>query len=192
VGLSGRAPAAAVVLASLAAPPDPALDVALGAVAVAALRRELAARARRWAAAAAPAVAFEATSPGAALAALAGHEGPVLLVAPDVPGLDGRLAASALADLAGGAAMTFGPSMDGSPYLLGLPRADDGLQEAFDGGFDAAAARARKDGSELAMLRSERRLVTPADARALAADPRAPLELSLLLSAGFPVRSRAR
>jgi hypothetical protein len=34
--------------------------------------------------------------------------------------------------------------------------------------------------------------VTPADARALAADPQAPLELSLLLSVGFPVRSRAR
>jgi len=191
VGLSGPAPAA-VVLAGLAAPADPALDLALGTVAVAALRRELAARARRWAAAAAPGIAFEATTAEAALAALTGHEGPVLLVAPDVPGLDGRLAAAALADLAGGAAMTFGPSMDGSFYLLGLPRADDAMVEALAGGFDAAAARAREDGSELAMLRSERRLVSPADARALAADPRAPLELSVLLTAGFPVRSRAR
>ncbi len=190
MGLTG--PPAAVVLASLAAPADPALEDALGAVAVAALRRELTRRACRWAAAAAPGMAFEATTPGAAHAALAGHEGPVLLVAPDVPGLDERLAAAALADLAGGAAMTFAPSMDGSFFLVGLPRADHGLVEAIEGGFDAAAARARQDGSELAMLRSERRLVSPADARALAADPRAPLELSVLLSVGFPVRSRAR
>jgi hypothetical protein len=66
------------------------------------------------------------------------------------------------------------------------------MVEAVEGGFDAATARARTEGSELAMLRSERRLVSPADARALAADPRAPLELSVLLSAGMPVRSRAR
>jgi len=189
VGLTG--PPAAVVLASLAAPEDPALDELLGAVAVAALRRELARRARRWAAAAAPAVAFEATTAGAALAALAGHEGPVLLVAPDVPGLDARLAEAALADLAGGAAMTFGPSMDGSFFLVGMPGAGD-VADVLAGGFEAASARARREGSELAMLRSERRLVSPADARALAADPRAPLELSLLLSAGMPVRSRAR
>ena len=183
---------AAVVLASLAAPADPALDDLLGAVAAAALRRELARRARRWAAAAAPGQAFEATTPDAALAALAGHPGPVLLVAPDVPGLDLRLAEAALADLAQGAAMTFAPTTDGSPFLVGLQRADASLVAAVEGGFDSAAARAREDRSELAMLRSERRLVTPADARALAADPQAPLELSLLLSVGFPVRSRAR
>jgi hypothetical protein len=190
VGLSG-APAA-VVLGSLAAPEDPALDDLLGTVAVAALRRELVRRACRWAATVAPGLAFEATTPGAALAALAEHEGPVLLVAPDVPALDARLAEAALADLAGGAAMTFGPATDGSFFLVGLPRADDAMVEAVEGGFDAATARARAEGSELAMLRSERRLVSPADARALAADPRAPLELSVLLSAGLPVRSRAR
>jgi hypothetical protein len=183
---------AAVVLASLAAPEDPALADVLGAVAAGALRRELAGRARRWAAAVAPGAAFEATTPGAALAALTGHDGPVLLVAPDVPGLDARLAEAALADLAGGAAMTFGPTTDGSFFLVGLPRADPALVEAVEGGFDAATARARADATELAMLRSERRLVSPADARALAADPRTPLELSLLLSAGLPVRSRAR
>lgn len=190
MGLSG-APAA-IVLASLAAPADPALDEALGAVVAAALRRELARRARSWAASVAPGLAFEASSAHAALAALAAHDGPVLLVAPDVPGLDERLAQAALGDLAGGAAMTFAPSMDGSFFLVGVPRADDALVEAIEGGFDAAAARSRAAGSELAMLRSERRLVSPADARALAADPRAPLELSLLLSVGFPVRARAR
>ncbi len=190
MGLSG--PPAAVVLASLAAPEDPALEELLGAVVVAALRRELVRRACRWAAAIAPGLAFEATTPGAALAALVEHDGPVLLVAPDVPALDARLAEAAFADLAGGAAMTFGPATDGSFFLVGLPRADEALVEAVEGGFEAAMARARADGSELAMLRSERRLVSPADARALAADPRAPLELSVLLSSGMPVRSRAR
>jgi hypothetical protein len=88
--------------------------------------------------------------------------------------------------------MTFAPTTDGSPFLVGLQRADASLVAAVEGGFDSAAARAREDRSELAMLRSERRLVSPADARALAADPRAPLELSLLLSAGLAVRARAR
>jgi hypothetical protein len=76
---------AAVVLASLAAPADPALDDLLGAVAAAALRRELARRARRWAAAAAPGQAFEATTPDAALAALAGHPGPSCSSRPTCP-----------------------------------------------------------------------------------------------------------
>ncbi len=190
MGLSGSL--AVVLVGELAAPADPGLDDLLGAGGAQRLRRELVARSRRWAAAVAPGAAFEATTPGAALAALAGHDGPVLLVAPDVPGLDARLDEAALADLAGGAAMSFGPTTDGSFFLVGLPRADDALVEAIEGGFDAAAARARADGSELAMLRSERRLVSPADARALAADPRAPLELSVLLSSGMPVRSRAR
>ena len=70
-----------MIVGSLAAPHDPGLDELLGSDGARALRAELAARARRWAADVAPGRAFEATTLGAAEAALAGHGGPVLLAA---------------------------------------------------------------------------------------------------------------
>ena len=65
------APLAAVVLDTLAAPRDPELDRVVGPGAAQRLRLELRGVARRWAALAAPDRAFEATTPGAALMALA-------------------------------------------------------------------------------------------------------------------------
>lgn len=183
---------AVVVLSTLGAPVDPALDELLGDVAANALRRELARRARSWAAEVAGpgGLAFEANSAGAALAALEGHEGPVLLVSPDVPGLDAQLAAAALEDLAEGAIVSFAPATDAHPYLIAMPSLDAELVGLAGGSrqamFDAIAAR----GGSAGMLRSERRLVSPGDARAFAADPATPLEIGILLAAGLDVRAR--
>ena len=68
VGLTAEP--AAVVLDTLAAPLDPDFDTAVGLGAAPRLRRELRAIALRWAAAIAPDRAFEANSPGAAMAAV--------------------------------------------------------------------------------------------------------------------------
>ncbi len=172
---------AAVICAELGAGADPELDRLLGALTAGIVRDELARRARRWAAAVAPGAASEATGLEAAGAALHGHEGPVLLAAPDVPGLDLGLAAAALADLAAGVRAVVAPTWDGATYLVGLPDASPASLALAGLGFEALVAAA--DG-EVGMLRAERRLVGPADARAVAADPLTPLELGLPLAAG--------
>jgi hypothetical protein len=162
------------VLAALGAPHDPALDprlrVAVRAIAVAWTQRT-----------ASPGLAFEAdadpTGP------LGGHDGPVLLVAPDVPRLDDELAAAALADLAAGCALSFAPATDSNPYLLAFPAPRPellALITAPDRRRDVIFAEATKLG-EVGLLRSERRVVTPADARALALDPLVPAELRALV-----------
>jgi hypothetical protein len=167
------------VLGSLAAAPDPELDRLLGAEGAAQLRAELAARARRWAAAAAPGRAFEATSLAAAEAALHDHDGPVLLVAPDVPALDERLVAAALEDLAAGCDVVFGVAHDALPYILAVPRLDHELLALAEGSYrdGVLTAFAQRD-VVLGMLRHERRLASAADARALAIDPAAPPDLA--------------
>ncbi len=171
-------------MAALAAAPDPGLDELLGAAGARALRAAMAARARRWAAAVAPDRAFEATTMGAAAAALHGHDGPVLLAAPDVPGLDAALARAALDDLIAGCDVVLGAAHDARPYLVALPRVDEALMELaarrFEGGLLGAMAEQRLS---LGMLRAERRLVSAADVRALALDPVAPGDLRALLGA---------
>lgn len=181
-----------MVLALFGEPHDPTLDPGL--------RRAVAQIATRWAVrhaasgralvsdrvASAPdgAVTFAEPAPAevaAALgAALAAHAGPVLLVAADVPRLDDELAAAALADLAAGCAMSFAPATDARPFLLALAEASP-ASLALVGGRDrrreAVFAEAMKLGGEVGLLRSERRVVTPADARALALDPLVPADL---------------
>jgi hypothetical protein len=173
---------AAVIVGSLAAPEDPALDELLGADGARALRAELAARARRWASEVAPGHCFEATTLGAAEAALHGHNGPVLLAAPDVPALDHRLARAALDDLAAGCDIVLGAAHDARPYILAVARPDPELlalvERSLDGGVLGAFA---EDGVTLGMLRHERRLASAGDARALAIDPLAPADLAALV-----------
>jgi hypothetical protein len=177
---------AAVVVAALAAPPDAELDALLGAGLAGRLRAELAARARRWADAAAPGRAFEATSVAAAGAALHGHEGPALLAAPDVPGLDAALAAAALDDLARGVDVALGVAHDARPYLIAVPHVDQDLLEGVSGRFGGGPLAAFAErGLELGALRSERRLATEADARALALDPPAPPGFAALVPGGL-------
>jgi hypothetical protein len=171
-----------VIVSALGAPLDPGLDELLGADGAREVRAALAARARRWAAAVAPDRAFEATTLGAAEAALAGHQGPVLLAAPDVPALDPALARTALEDLAAGCDIALGAAHDARPYILAVPRPDPGLmalvERSLDGGVLGAFA---ERGVTLGMLRHERRLASAADARALAIDPLAPADLAALV-----------
>jgi glycosyltransferase A (GT-A) superfamily protein (DUF2064 family) len=146
------------------------------------LRLELAARARRWAAAAAPGHAFEATTLAAARAALHGHGGPVLLAAPDVPGLDARVAAAALEDLASGVDLVVGVTHDARPYLIAVPDIDSELAERVEGSFGGGVlAEFAERGVTLGMVRHERRLASAADAQALAIDPLAPPDLARVL-----------
>jgi hypothetical protein len=171
-----------VVVAALAAPPDPQLDRLLGAEGARQLREVLAARARRWAAAAAPGHAFEASTLAAARAALHGHVGPVLLAAPDVPGLDARAAAAALDDLAVGCDVVVGVTHDARPYLIAIPDVDSELAELVEGSFGGGVLTAFAErGLSLGMVRHERRLASAADAWALAIDPIAPPDLVALV-----------
>jgi hypothetical protein len=173
---------AAVIVGSLAAPQDPALDELLGADGARALRDELAARARRWAAEVAPGRGFEATTLGAAQAALHGHDGPVLLAAPDVPALDQRLARAALDDLAAGCDVVLGPAHDARPYILAVARPDPDLLGLVERSLDGGILGAFAEGAiTLGMLRHERRLASAGDARALAIDPLAPADLAALV-----------
>ncbi len=192
-GGGGRSSLAVVVLSTLAGQADDTLGELLGPVAAAALRRELVRRAHRWAAAAAgpggPG-AFEANSADAALAALGDHDGPVVFVAPDVPGLDAALADAVRGDLADGVGVTFAPTYDASPYLVATPSVDRELLALAGRPREELFAAVGARGVAVGMLRSERRLATADDARAVAADPRTPLELGVLLAAGLDVRAR--
>jgi hypothetical protein len=140
------------------------------------------ARARRWAAAVAPGHAYEATSLGAAAAAVHGHEGPLLLAAPDVPALDVEVARVALEDLAEGCDVVVGLAHDALPYLVALPRPDDALAELAAAGFAGGILPVFADrGVTLGMLPHHRRLSSADDARAYAVDPLTPRDLAELL-----------
>ncbi len=166
-----------VVLDSLAAPYDPGLDAAVGPGAAQRLRRELRAIARRWAASVAPDRSFEATSADAALLALDGHGGPVLLVAPDVPWLADVHASAALGDLRDGVGVVVGSGHDARPFIVGLAAPDPALVSLAHGPLEQIFAHVRERDLAISMLRHERRLTTASDARALALDPLAPAAL---------------
>jgi hypothetical protein len=130
----------------------------------------------------APGHAYEATSLAAAAAAVHGHAGPILLAAPDVPGLDEAIARIALDDIAAGCDMVLGVTHDALPYLLALPRPDDDLIELAAAGFAGGVLQAFGErGLTLGMLAHHRRLATAADARAFALDPLTPPALAALL-----------
>jgi hypothetical protein len=168
---------------ALAAPHDPGLAALVGATDAARVAEALRARARRWAAAVAPDRAYEATSLHAAAAAVHGHDGPLLLAAPDVPALDVAVARTALDDLAAGCDVVVGVAHDALPYLVGLPRPDDDLLELAAAGFSGGILPAFGErGLTLGMLAHHRRLATAADARAFALDPLTPPDLAELLA----------
>jgi hypothetical protein len=186
-GTDERAGPAAVIVGALRAPADPELEALLGADGVGELRGALAARARCWAAAVAPGRAFEATTLTAAQAALDEHRGPVLLAAPDVPGLDAAVARAALDDLASGCDVAVGVTHDALPYVIAAPSVDSELLELVGASFrDGVLTAFAERGLTLGMLRHERRLASAADARALAIDPLAPADLAALLRERLP------
>jgi hypothetical protein len=174
--ISASTEPAALVVASLAAPADDSLGPRADAI-----RSFLSARALAWAATHAPALHAAVADAAAAVDALDGHAGPVLLVAPDVPGLDDRLARAALADLAHGAGLAMAPATDGRPFLVALASPSPELVGAAAAGLPDRQAAAELIGGEFGLLRSERRLVSAGDARAFAADPLTPPELAALL-----------
>jgi hypothetical protein len=87
--------------------------------------------------------------------------------------------------------VTLGSSHDGTPYVVGLHSADDELIAVAGRSFEDVVALVTARGGALGMLRSERRLSSPADAAALAVDPLAPPELAREL-APLARRLRAR
>ena len=107
----------------------------------------------------------------------------MLLVSPDVPRLDDELAAAALGDIAAGCVLSFAPATDAKPFLLAFADTRPevlALLTTEDRRREAVFGEAMKLGGELGLLRSERRVVTPADARALALDPLVPEPLRSL------------
>jgi uncharacterized protein len=117
----------------------------------------------------------------------AGH-GPLLVAGTAVPRLGAGHAAAALADLTEGCDATFGPSLHGGFYLAGLAAPHDEIfavaTEAWAGSqlLTAVIARAHELGLELGLLRYERELSEPLDARALLADPLAPRDVVAALA----------
>ena len=167
---------------ALAAAPDPEIPVLLGDEGATRLASALRARARVWAAAVAPGHAYEATSLDAAAVAVHGHDGPLLLAAPDVPALDVAVARVALDDLAAGCDIVLGVAHDALPYLVAMPRPDDELIALAAPGFTGGVLQTFGDrGLTLGMLAHHRRLVTAGDARAFALDPLTPPDLAALL-----------
>src|SRR3954463_1428180 len=99
--------------------------------------------------------------------------GPVVVVGTDMPTLGPFHATSVMSDLSAGVDVVFGPAHDGGYYLVALrePRADVFAlpPEAWGGPEVLGLSLARAGAAELevGLLRGERDLDTPGDARAL-------------------------
>ncbi|WP_027007935.1 hypothetical protein [Conexibacter woesei] len=115
------------------------------------------------------------------VAALAG-DGPVVLVAPDVPALGAAHRDAIRADLAAGVLLSSAATGDGTPFLMALSTADPELLALIGVPFNDLVAAAMARGGELGMLRAERRLASIGDGHALLADPLTPPELRALLA----------
>jgi glycosyltransferase A (GT-A) superfamily protein (DUF2064 family) len=113
--------------------------------------------------------------------------GPVLVVGPDLPGLSAAHAAGALGDMAAGCDVSVGPGTGGGGvYLLGvrthLPEPALAGDAPEEGPLAAMLGAAAAGDLSVGLLRSERELHTPDDARALLADPLTPAEVRAALA----------
>jgi uncharacterized protein len=123
------------------------------------------------------------------------HDGPLLIVWPDLPRLRPDHGAAALDDLSAGCDVSLGPVIDGGLYLVAMSRPLSqlfGLPEQAWRSPDAMTiglAAAREAGLEVGILRSERALHRPADIRAALADPLLVDRIERIL--GGPVRDGA-
>ncbi len=106
--------------------------------------------------------------------------GPVFIVWPDLARLTAAHAEAARADLASGADLVLGPVFDGGYYLIALARPLPALFSLPEqvwrvpDSTDQVVAAAGRAGLEVGVLRGERALHRPADARAVLADPLLP------------------
>jgi hypothetical protein len=114
--------------------------------------------------------------------AVAGHDGPALLVAPDVPALSAVHLAAIRDDLADGVLLSSAATGDGTPFLIALSRPAPELLALVGAPFNDILATAARLGGTLGMLRAERRLSSIGDAHALQADPLTPPDLRALLT----------
>jgi glycosyltransferase A (GT-A) superfamily protein (DUF2064 family) len=196
-----------------------ALEPLLGAEGASALQTALIVEAARWAHEVAPGAVHVAHDPpdaGPALRALTGpgvtvfpqngegiagrladaaarvfghHEGPLLIVWPDLPCLRRGHAVAALEDLGTGCQLVLGPAIDGGLYLIGIAKPLPNLfgmpEQAWRGPdvMTLAVAAASDAGLEVGILRAERALHRPADVRAALADPLLPEHLRSILGA---------
>jgi glycosyltransferase A (GT-A) superfamily protein (DUF2064 family) len=115
------------------------------------------------------------------------REGPLLIAWPDLPRFRPEFAGGALEDLKEGCDLVLGPVIDGGFYLIGISRPVPelfALPEDVWRSHDAmalAVAAARDAGLEIGILRAERALQRPADARAALADPLLPERIRRIL-----------
>ncbi len=124
----------------------------------------------------------------AAARVFARHDGPLIVVWPDLPRLRPEHAQAALDDLAAGCDVVLGPAIDGGLYLLAVPRPQPRLFSLPERAWRSpdvmgiGFAAARDAGLEVGILRAERPLSKPADVRAALADPTLPDELRKILN----------
>ena len=111
---------------------------------------------------------------------------PVIVAWPALPRWRADVADAVRDDLSGGCDLVLGPTMDAGLYLLALGRPLPGLVDRFepplsDDAVVLGAQAAQEAGIGIGLLRVERGLVTPADARAALIDPLTPPEIGVLL-----------
>jgi uncharacterized protein len=115
------------------------------------------------------------------------HEGPLLTVGTDLATLTPAHAEAALADLRDECDLSFGPAYDGGYYLVAQaapqPRVFELPPEAWGGPevLWLSLRAAAEAGLAFGLLRSDRDLDTPEDARAALADPAFPEDIRGLL-----------
>jgi hypothetical protein len=173
----------AVVLDALAAPAEPALRAWLGPKADDALRAALREHALHWARTAGDgAEPLQLVTAAELPDAVAGHEGPIVLVAPDVPALSAVHLIAVRDDLADGVLLSSAATGDGTPFLIALSHPEPELLALVGASFNDVLGTAARLGGTLGMLRAERRLSSVGDARALQVDPMTPPDLRALLT----------
>lgn len=118
------------------------------------------------------------------------HDGPLLIVWPDLPRLREAHASGALSDLGAGCDVVLGPAIEGGLYLIAISRPVPklfALPEQIWRSPDAMAlglSAIRDAELEVGVLRVERALHRPADVRAALADPLLPEWLGKVLRRG--------